>query len=77
MTYVLLKDINNVVDAFEFVKKLYVDLAEQHEYVYTHWNTQQQVRCPMRALLGEMQLLWMRKNKNPMDVVEFIKEHKK
>ena len=76
MTYDLLKDIDNVADAFEFVKKLYVDLAEQHGYIYTHWNTQQQV-SPMQALLGEMQLLWMRRNKNPLDVVEFIKEHKK
>lgn len=76
MTYDLLRNIDNVYDAFQFVKQLYTDLAEQHEYTYVHWKTGEPV-TPMQALLGEMQLLWMRRNKNPMDVIDFIKEHKK
>jgi hypothetical protein len=76
LTYELLKDITNVYDAFQYVLSLYEGLAAEHGYQFVHWRTGEPV-TPKQVLLGEMQLLWMRRNKNPLDVIEFIKENKK
>ena len=76
LTYELLKDITSVYDAFQYVLSLYEGLAAEHGYQFVHWRTGDPV-TPKQVLLGEMQLLWMRRNKNPLDVVEFIKENKK
>jgi hypothetical protein len=70
----LLKDITTVRDAFHFVRKLFTDLAEQHEHKYEHWQTTKEV-TPTAALFGDMQLLWMRRNKNPNDVLMFLKDN--
>lgn len=72
MTYKLLKDIDNVKDAWHLCKSLFNDLNTQHGYGYAHWKTGVGVH-PNTALLGDMQLLWMRRNNNPNDVVEWLK----
>jgi hypothetical protein len=41
--------------------------------VFQHWRTAETVTAT-QALLSDMLLLWMRRNKNPRDVVDWIKE---
>lgn len=70
--YQLLDGVDNHKDAFHLVKSLFVDLGEAgHEFL--HWRTGEPV-TPTQALLGDMQLLWMRRRKDPNDVVHWIKE---
>lgn len=76
LTYELMKDITNVSDAFHHVLSLYEGLVNDHGYEFKHWHTQEPA-TPKQVLLGEMQLLWMRRNKNPLDVINFIRENKK
>lgn len=73
MAYDMLKDVRNDMDAFQVVKTAWTALATEHDYQFTHWRTGAAV-TPTQALLGDMQLLWMRRNKNPLDVVDWIKE---
>lgn len=70
--YALLKDIDNVKEAFLFVRSLFNDLQTKHGYDFRHWQTGATVTAN-QALLGDMRLLWMRRNKNPDDVIDFIK----
>lgn len=74
MAYDLLKDTRTVAEGYSVVKRAWVELTS-HGHEYKHWRTGKIV-TPTQALLGDMQLLWMRRNKNPLDVVEWIKENK-
>lgn len=69
----IIKDTRNDREAFELVRNCFNGLEKEHGYEFTHWATGQRV-TPTQALLGDMQLLWMRRNKNPLDVLEWIKE---
>ena len=69
----LLENVQNSKDAFYLVRSLFTGLETYHEYQYLHWNTAEAV-SPTRALLGDMQLLWMRRNPSPDDVVEWLRE---
>lgn len=71
-TFDLLKDIRRDRDAFEFVRGVWQELSDSHGWEYTHWRTGAVV-TPTQALLGDMQLLWMRRNKNPLDVVDWVR----
>lgn len=71
--YEVLKDVDNVKDAFALVRKLFNDLELEHEYEFQHWKTGERVPAST-ALLGDMQLLWMRRDKNPNDVLAWLKE---
>ena len=73
MAYDLLKDVQNDRDAFQMVKRQWEQLAKDTGHQFTHWRTGKSV-TPTQALLGDMLLLWMRRNKNPTDVIEWIKE---
>jgi hypothetical protein len=72
LTYALLKDVYNDRDCFHFVRKLYTEAHTEVGYEYKHWATDEPV-TPTQALLGDMLLLWMRRNKNPNDVIEWLK----
>lgn len=72
-TYDLLKDVHNDKEAFHRVRELWTGLEKAVGYTFRHWQTQEIV-TPTQALLGDMQLLWLRRNKNPLDVVAWLKE---
>lgn len=72
--YEILKDVTNVKDAFVLVRSLFENLHKEHGYAFEHWKTTLPV-TPAQALLGDMQLLWMRRNKNKNDVMSWLKEN--
>lgn len=72
--YQSLEGVTNVKDAFVLVKSLFENLKKEHDYEYYHWRTTEVV-SPTAALLGDMQCLWMRRNKNPNDVMAWLKEN--
>lgn len=71
--YNCLKDVTNVKDAFQLVKALFENLEKEHDYAYYHWRTTEQVTAG-KAMVGDMQALWMRRNKNPNDVLNWLRE---
>lgn len=73
VAFEVLKDVRTDREAFEVIKAAWTRLETDNNYHFTHWRTGDRV-TPTQALLGDMQLLWMRRNKNPLDVVEWIKE---
>lgn len=73
MAYEYLKDVQNDRDAFQTVKDRWVRLEKEHGHEFTHWRTGQRVTAT-QALLGDMLLLWMRRNANQNDVVDWLKE---
>lgn len=72
MAYELLKDVDNDRDAYHLIKGMWVDLHKQG-YVFEHWRTGK-VLTPTQAMASDMMLLWMRRNKNPKDVFDWVKE---
>lgn len=70
----LMQDVDNVLDAFHLVRTLFTKAQEDHAWEYKHWRTGEIV-TPNHALMGDMQTLWMRRNKNPKDVIDWIKEN--
>jgi hypothetical protein len=73
MAYNLLADVHNDSDAFDLVRRLFVMLHAEHYHPFEHWQTGTPV-TPTQALLGDMQLLWMRRSDDPLDVVKWLKE---
>ena len=73
LTYDLLKDAKNDKDCYRTVKACYEELARDHGYVFKDYRTGKPI-SPTQALLSEMQLLWMRREPDPKDVVKWIKE---
>jgi hypothetical protein len=73
LAYEYLKDVKNDKDAFQVVKEAWIALEKYSGHEFTHWRTGARV-TPTQALLGDMLLLWMRRNKNPNDVIDWIKE---
>ena len=73
LTYEVLKTAGNDKECYLFVKDCYQKLASVHGHEFKHWKTGSTV-TPTQALLSEMQLLWMRRYKDPMDVVKWLKE---
>lgn len=70
-TFNLLNGVNNNKDAFHLVRSLFQGTADMG-YAFQHWKTGSSVSAT-QALLGDMLLLWMRRTKNPNDVVEWLK----
>jgi hypothetical protein len=73
ITAAILEHVKTDAEAWKIVKGAWCALAAEHGWQFQHWNTTVPV-TPTQALLGDMQLLWMRRNKNPMDVVVWLKE---
>lgn len=72
-TYAFLQGMTDDKSCFKAIKNEWVKLEKEGVHEFTHWRTGEKVSAT-QALLGDMQLLWMRRNKNPLDVVEWIKE---
>ena len=71
MTALLLEDCKSDKDCFVKIKMIFEALGRTgHEF--RHWKTGAKV-TPTQAMLSDMQLLWMRRNKNPNDVVDWLK----
>ncbi|WFG40925.1 RNaseH [Paracoccus phage ParMal1] len=73
LTFQLLEGARNDKECWETVKACYEHLVKDHGYVYRHWQTGAEV-TPTQALFSEMQLLWMRRSKDPNDVLHWLKE---
>lgn len=72
MTSMLLRDIKDNKEAFQFVKGLYETTGQQKGY--KHWQTGEVVPW-QRVFVSEAQLLWMRKDpKNANCVLNWFKE---
>lgn len=72
LTATLLEDCNSDKECFLRVKAIW-EAAGKNGYEFRHWKTGAVV-TPTQAMLADMRLLWMRRNKNPDDVVDWIKE---
>lgn len=68
----LLNPVTSAKDAFALVKECFTTLGDFHEYDFVHWRTGEKV-TPTQALLGDMRTLWMRRSKNPDDVLDFLR----
>lgn len=73
-TYEVLEHVTSVREAFMLTRGLFEALMNEHDYQFVHWRTGEAV-TPAKALLGDMQLLWMRRNKNQNDVMDWLKEN--
>lgn len=72
LTYSLLEDCRTDLECFRRVKLIW-QAAEENGHEFTHWKTGVKVSAT-QALLGDMRTLWMRRNKNPDDVMAWLKE---
>lgn len=68
----LLADCNNDKECYARVRMLFQALTDHPVYTFVHHATQQPV-TPTVAMFGDMQLLWMRRNKDPRDVLAWLK----
>lgn len=72
MAHSLLDTASSDKECYRIVRGLWVDL-EASGYEFTHWRTGKKVTAT-QALLGDMRTLWMRRTKNPDDVIDWLKE---
>lgn len=72
LTYEILSPIQTNKEAFVVVRDLYKAYAEKHGF--KNWRDGQPITAG-EAFLSEAKLLWMRRNDNDDDVVEWMKEH--
>ena len=70
----LMDGVDNVKDAFNHCRSLFNYAADGLGWEFKHWKTGAPVTAN-QAMLGDMQALWMRRDKNPLDCIEFIKEN--
>ena len=75
LAYKILKDVKSDLEAFKVCKSFYQQTALEG-YEFRHWKTDALV-TPTQALFSEMQLLWMRRSKNPNDVLDWLKSKRK
>jgi len=73
LAYQVIAPAKNDKEAFEIVRDAYKKLSTEHKWQYTHWCTGEVVTWS-KAMFSEMQLLWMRRNPDPMDVLHWTKE---
>jgi len=71
MAFQVLEECNSDAACFKRVSTCYNN-AEKYGHVFTHWRTGDKVSA-LDAMLGDMHLLWMRRNKNPSDVIDWLK----
>lgn len=71
MTFDLLADCKTDRECYKLVKDLYTKAGIISPF--SHWRTAQP-KTATQVMLSEMQLLWMRRNDNPLDVVDWLKE---
>ena len=72
--YAILQNATTDKVCFILVREAFQRLEAEHGHEFRHWRTGERV-TPTQALLGDMQLLWMRRKEHaPLDVVEWLKE---
>lgn len=69
LSYEMISGCKSDKECWAVVKEAYVTSG----HTFVHWDTGVEV-TPTQALLSEMQLLWMRRSKDPMDVLKWLKE---
>lgn len=69
MAYDIISPLKTDKECYDIVKQCYEDNGVE----YVHWNTGEPVTAT-KALFSEMQLLWMRRSKDPLDVLHWLKE---
>jgi len=72
MAFTLLDRCDSDVECFYLIKYIF-NVVGKFGYKFVHWRTGEEV-TPTQAMLADMQLLWMRRNKNPNDVLDWLKE---
>ena len=72
--YKILSSATSIRQAFERVKYVFTSLEANCGYQFRHWKTGENV-TPQAALLGDMRTLWMRRNNNPDDVLDWLREN--
>lgn len=72
--YKILCSATSIRQAFERVKYVFTSLEANCGYQFKHWQTGENV-TPQAALLGDMRTLWMRRNNNPDDVLDWLREN--
>jgi len=75
MAFDLLADCNNDAECFQRVRGLFKDSSAAFPDDFIHHRTQMRV-TGTQALLGDMRLLWMRRTKDPDDVLHWLKEER-
>jgi hypothetical protein len=73
LTHDILDTARNDRDCYETVLACYTRLAKEHGYEFKNYRTGA-VITPSKALFSEMQLLWMRRTRDPQDVLHWLKE---
>lgn len=72
MAFDLLETAKDDRECYQRVRNFWINLGKTG-YEFQDWRTTKPV-TPTQALLGDMQALWMRRNKDPKDVVKWLKE---
>ena len=72
MAYELLRTARTDAECYRLVKSAWLDL-EKVGYSFVHWKTQETVTAT-QAMFGDMQTLWMRRDKNKKDCLVWLKE---
>ena len=69
----ILKHCESNRDCYHRIKGLYLELDHNANYEFINHHTQEPCTAT-QALFGDMQTLWMRRSKDPMDVLAWLKE---
>lgn len=72
LAYAILEHVYDDLEAYGTVKACYELLESEHGYEYKHWETGEP-RTATQVMFSEMLLLWMRRNKDPRDVIDWLK----
>ncbi len=77
MTHRLLNNAKNDKECYDIVRGLFHRMDAAFDGVRTFIDYRTQMPCTAtRALFGDMLLLWMRRNKDPRDVLAWLKEER-
>ena len=69
----MLEPCTNDKECFTLIRELFVKLGEHPGYDFVHHATQLPATAT-QAMFGDMQTLWMRRTKDPRDVLAWLKE---
>jgi hypothetical protein len=75
-TYEYLKDVDNDKDAYDLVLAAYESYYGTEEFEFTDWRERVYKRDAKQMLLEQAVLLWMRRKKGAVDVLDFFNEIK-
>lgn len=73
LAYTLLGPLKTDRECYAFVRSVYQALDKVEDCAFKDYRTDQKVSAT-KALFSEMQLLWMRRTKDPLDVLAWLKK---